>query len=228
MTGCFGGGGDGESERVEEEMTRAEEEMERAAEEMERAAEEMEEGSVQDGIAALGRAMEEMGKAMNDGASVEPIDFRELRDEIPEELDDMEEVDRGGERGGNPVVKMSRAFAEFEGEDNERVKVEIVDLGNLKGAAMLGYGWLLTEVDEETRTRTRRSFSHDGYPAYLEFDRRSADEETGRGKVHVAVGERFIFTVEGRNTTLDRLREVVDDYDFDDLDDLKDVGVTQE
>lgn len=126
---------------------------EEAARDMERRAEE---GDLAGAMEAFGNAMERM--AGGEGRA-EPVDFRRLRDVLPEEAAGLERTSQSGERGGALGMAVSQAEAVYEGDDGARVEVKIVDLGNVPQIAMMGYGWALAEVDRESKTNTSGRWS---------------------------------------------------------------------
>lgn len=201
------------------------EELEQATRDLEKAAEDLQEGS-SEGLAALGKALEGVGKAMNEGAKVEPVDFRDLQDLLPNRVDGMDRTDFEGQRGGMGPFKISEATATYE-EDDRRIELHILDPGSMTGIAAFGYAWLSMEIDQESSSGYERTTKFKGYPAHVKFER-GAGDDVGDAEMSVVVGERFIVTAEGRNVRVGDLEDAIEDVDLGDLEDMRDEGVSNE
>lgn len=171
---------------------------------------------------SIADAMQQMQEAMqNNNADVEPVDFRVLRDMLPEDLPGMERTNAEGQKSGAMGIKVSQAEATYEGEDNSRVEITIIDMGTMKSAAMFGYAWLMAEIDRESDTGYERTTKYKGYPAYEKMERRG---NTDRFESQVVVGERFVVAIEATNATEEQIEEARESIDYDDLEDRKDEG----
>ena len=167
-------------------------------------------------------AMQQMQEAMSgNGEAVEPVDFRVLRDMLPEDLPGMERTNTEGQKSGAMGIKMSEAQATYQGEDNSRVEITIIDMGTMKSAAMMGYAWLMAEIDRESDTGYERTTKYKGYPAYEKMEQRG---NTERFESQVVVGERFVVAIEANNATEEQIEEARESIDYDDLEGRKDEG----
>lgn len=184
-----------------------------AAEQMEQAAED---GDLGGAMEAFGNAMEQM--AGGEGRA-EPVDFRVLKERMPDEIDGLTRTSHTGERGGAMGMSISQAEAVYEGEDGERITVKIIDLGGVPQIAMMGYGWALAEIDSESDTGYERTMEMDGHRGYEKYD--SARES---GEINVFVARRFMVEAQGRNVPMDVIQKVVEEMGLDDLEDMKDEG----
>lgn len=168
------------------------------------------------------QAMQQMQQAMGgDGEAVEPVDFRVLKDMLPEDLPGMERTNAKGEKTGMMGIKISQAEGEYRGEDNSRIEITILDMGTMKSAAMFGYAWLMAEIDRESDTGYERTTKYKGYPAYEKMERRG---ETERFESQVVVGERFIVSINANNASEDQIEAAREGIDYDDLEDRKNEG----
>jgi hypothetical protein len=167
-------------------------------------------------------AMQQMQDAMSgEGEAVEPIDFRVLRDMLPEDLPGMERTNAEGQKSGAMGIKVSQAEATYQGEDNSRVEITIIDMGTMKSAAMFGYAWLMAEIDRESDTGYERTTKFKGYPAYEKMERSG---NTERFESQVVVGERFVVAIKATNATEEQIDTARNSIDYDDLEDRKDEG----
>ena len=115
-------------------------------------------------------------------------------------------------------IKMSQAEAVYEGGGG-RIDLDIIDMGTLKGAAMLGYAWLMAEIDRESDTGFERTTTYKDHPAYEKC------EQSGDGmdcEFQVVVSDRFVVSIEGSNVEVDQMEEAREEIDYDDLKGLAD------
>ncbi len=164
-------------------------------------------------------AMKEMTKAMGSNENVEPVDFRELKALLPEELAGMKRTNSSGQKTGAMGFKVSTAEGKYRRDGGSgNLTVSIADLGTLKGMAMMSYAaWLNMSLDRETDTGYERTTKYQGYPAMEKFEQSG----TPRGEIAVAVGERFIVNVKGSGLEMDDLKEALGQIDLDKLGDMK-------
>jgi hypothetical protein len=163
---------------------------------------------INEGIAGMKDALGELEKQLTDangGEKVEPVDFRELKAELPERINGMKRISAEGERSGWGGFKVSTANAEYEDGD-KHLEISIVDAGGMMGLAKVGLAaWAQAEVDRETQDGYERTTTIDGYQAYEKFNNKTED-----GQVSVIVNERFIVNIEGRNISARDLKSALD------------------
>ncbi len=184
---------------------------------------------------SLADAFAEAGEAIEDalggegGTVKEAVNFRKLKDLLPEKVDGLERTSFEGER--NSVLGMQFSNAQGRYEDGDaRMEISISDLGTLSGLAKIGFtAWLQTEIDRESdrgfeRTRKFRSGGKE-YPSHEKFEG-TGDE--GNCEIQVWVAERFIVNIEGRNVEMDQCEDARDEISFRQLDRMKDVGTEED
>lgn len=173
-----------------------------------------------DPAAAMQQAQKAVRDALgNSGDGVKAVDFRKLRDMLPEELDDMKRTNREGQRTNMMGIDVSTAEGRYEGEDGSSIKISIVDMGSLSSPMMLGLGWLMAEVDRESDTGFERTTKYKGHPAFEKCDQAG---EAMNCEFSIFAFERFVIEVEGRRVEMDQVEDARDEIDLDDLEDLKD------
>src|SRR5215217_4620671 len=86
-----------------------------------------------DALQALADKAKEMGKR----EAVDPIDFRKLKELMPENLIGLKRTEATGEKSGAMGFTVSTAQARYEGENNASLKVEIVDTGGIAGVSTM-------------------------------------------------------------------------------------------
>ncbi|HET7273782.1 MAG TPA: hypothetical protein VFI91_01295 [Longimicrobiaceae bacterium] len=168
------------------------------------------------------------------GVTIEPVDFRTLRDLFPEEISGLPRVELEGQKSGMMGFTMSTASATYREDATEgpgylrAIETTITDLGGVRGMAMMGLApWMAAEIDRETSDSYERTFEYKGYPAHEEFSGVGQARENMAGTIQLLVGERFLVKVSGNNIEDARIKQALDGLDLDALEAMKDVGVTQ-
>ena len=153
---------------------------------------------------------------------VEPVDFRKLRDLLPEAVGNLERTEIEGQKGGAMGMSVSSSEAVYAGEEGRRLTVKLTDMGNVSGLAMMGLGWAMIEIDKETSSGYERTTEYEGHKAHEKYDR---DRE--RGEMQAVVAGRFVVEVEGRGVEMETVKAAMAALDLGALEDMKDEGVTQ-
>ena len=171
----------------------------------------------------LGNALEQLGQSLGGDANVEPVDYRALRDVLPRRIRGLEKGRYNGERTSTLGIRVSTVEQEYESDDgDEWVKIQVVDLGSLRNVAAFGLDWLKLEVDRESSDGFERTTTIDGHPA---LEKCQTSGRTEQCEVHLFVAERFVVDLESKGFSIDRLHDVIDDMDLEDLEEMKLEGV---
>lgn len=171
--------------------------------------------SAQQAAANLAQAMLGGGRAA--GPRVEPVNFRELKALLPEELPGYKRTSATGEKSGAMGIVMSQAKADFSGAGGAQIGMKVIDVGNLTGPLALGLaGWASVEIDRETETGYEKSTVLGGNKAFEKYDTRSK-----HGELNVLVGNRFIVEVRGSSVKMDDLKAAAGKLDLAKLATLK-------
>ncbi|MBT32995.1 MAG: hypothetical protein CMO01_25330 [Thalassobius sp.] len=184
----------------------------------------MEEKIKENPAAAMKEAMKEMTKAVEESGmnKVEPVDFRVLKDLLPDEVAGIDKTKSEGEKSGAMGIKMSKAEAKYEGDD-KKIDITITDMGFMSAGGLGGFmsaGWLMAEVDRESDTEYEKTTTINGYKGFEKYH-----FDNKRGEISVMVAERFLVQITGRNVSMDDLKDALDDIDLDELEDMKDEGI---
>ncbi len=153
------------------------------------------------GLIGRARGMADAVQQMQEAAErppADPVNFRVLRDLLPETLAGMERTNAEGATQGTMGYSVSEAEATYTGtatdDTSPEISVKIMDYGALPSMAMMGMAWTMAEVDRETADgyeKTVRMGENKGYRKY-----HSADRD---GEFSLSVAERFLVTVTGRD-----------------------------
>lgn len=187
---------------------------------------------VADADGGIGAATQQMAEDADAGVTIEPVDFRALRDLLPEEVAGLPRVEAGGEKSGTMGLMISKATGEYRSPARQgdadtpdpAISVTVTDLGALRGAEMMGHaGWTTTVIDRETSTGYERTATHEGHPSFEKFD----SAQTPTGEIHVLVAQRFMIEVRGQDAEMDHIKQALARIDIARLEGMKDFGVAR-
>ena len=156
------------------------------------------EGGYTDAVNKMSEAMEQL---KNDGKVVEPVNFRILKEGIPETFLGMERTKNEGETTGAMGFKVSTAKASFRDGDKS-VDIEIIDVGGIGMAAMGMAAWAMADIDKETENGFERTTTFEGHKA---FEKCNDD----RCELSTWMNQRIIFNVKSYNLNIDDLKKGV-------------------
>ncbi|MCF2495250.1 hypothetical protein [Dyadobacter chenhuakuii] len=162
-------------------------------------------------------AFADKAKEMGSREAVDPIDFRKLKELMPEKIAGMSRTEATGEKSGAMGFTVSTASAKYKGEGDENLNIEIVDTGGIAGVSTMALaGWSMAEIDKETTTGYEKTTKIEGYKAFEKYD-----NEGKSGEVNVLVADRFVVNVQGDHITVDQLKNALKDLDLAKLGNLK-------
>ena len=165
--------------------------------------------------------MEEAAKKLQDalsgkdsGEKVEVVDWRKLKDLLPNKVDGMPRTDESGETAGAMGFTFSQAEGTYE-EGDRRVNMKIVDTGGFSGLVSMSAAWATVTIDKEDREGYERTTEIDGYKAFEKYNKNSKN-----GEISVLVGKRYIVTLDGRGIDMDDLKDALGDVNLKKLEKL--------
>ncbi|WP_031528775.1 hypothetical protein [Dyadobacter crusticola] len=162
------------------------------------------------------QAITDKAKAMGNGETVDPVDFRKLKDLLPGKLIGLKRIESGGEKSGAMGFTVSTAQARYE-SGNSSLEVEIVDTGGIAGVSTMALAtWSMADIDKETADGYEKTTSLDGYKAFERYNTQSKS-----GEINILVADRYVVNVEGENVTMDDLKEALKSIGLTKLADLK-------
>lgn len=168
--------------------------------------------------------MENLKDAFSGGKSVTPVDFRDLKKLLPEELDDMNRVNASGERTSSMGINVSQSEADYKSEDGKkRMDVKITDLGSVSGlTGFAAFAWAFGDIDKESDTGFERTIEYKGHRGYEEYNFKN-----NSGQIQILVAKRFMVEVDGNGVSHDELKDALGRIDIGALEDMKDFGVEE-
>lgn len=154
----------------------------------------------------------------------DPVDFRRLRDLLPESLDGLERTEIEGATQGTMGFSVSEAEAVYQAPDDSqsRIEIKVTDMGAVPAMGMMGLGWTMTDVDRETTTGYEKTIQFGGHRGFRKYD-----TESERGEFSLLVADRFAVVVDGRNVTDAQLEQALRAVDLSALAAMRDEGRQQ-
>jgi hypothetical protein len=153
-----------------------------------------------------------------------PVDFRKLRDLLPESLSGLKRQSPTGRKTGDLGVAISYAEADYEGEiaadgTVKNIKIKITDLGGMSSNPAMAAGWVLAEVDDESEEGYRKTFTQGSYKGFEEYDKQEQATE-----VKLLVADRFMVELSGDAVPVADVKAALGKIDLKKLEALKSEG----
>ena len=190
---------------------------------VEQAAKQLGDTARQSDMQQAGEAMKQMGAALTGSMKVEPVDFRTLKEMLPESIAGMKRTAAEGSRTSVVGIASSKAEATYEDGKGGRIALEITDVGTLSGVTAMAFAWVNGEIDKEGTSGYERTTTVAGRKAYERYDAASRT-----GELDVIVAGRFIVGAKATGVEMKVFKEAVAKLDLEKLDALKSKGVPAE
>jgi hypothetical protein len=212
--------GKSKQEAASEAASEAAEQLAKAGEEMDAAGKKLASGDPE----AMAEGMKKMQAALSGGKKVDPVDFRELKNLLPDALPGLKRTNATGERTAAMGMNISHAEADYQSEDgSQTMNFKLTDLGSISGmAAMTAYAWAFADFDRETETGYEKTSTISGHKAFEQYD--SADNN---GSLQILVSNRFLVEINGDGVTMEAMKTAANKLNLGKLKKMKDFGVSK-
>jgi hypothetical protein len=145
-----------------------------------------------------------------------PVDFRKLKEVLPENLAGLKRDEATGERTGFGEMKFSSARATYvndkEKDDAPRIDLQILDYGTNKqmveGLAL----WTKMEIDTESDGGYQKTVKVQEQPAMEQFQ-----NEGKTGQLQLLVADRFFVTLNTTNLPVEQFKKIGEELKLKDL-----------
>ncbi|MEO8136353.1 MAG: hypothetical protein ABI831_20550 [Betaproteobacteria bacterium] len=183
--------------------------------------------AAQKGGEGMGEAMAKMGMAVGGavseaaksvGGAVDPVDFRELKNLLPDSIGTLKRTSSEGEKGGALGIVVAHAEARYQG-DGGSMLLKITDPGSLTGFAAMAAMWMNMEVDKETDSGYEKTGTANGRRFHEKYDKAAKS-----GEYTVVVGNRFMVEANGTGIDMAAMKKAVDQVNLAKLESMKDAG----
>jgi hypothetical protein len=148
------------------------------------------------------KALEKSLEGLKEG-SQEVVDFRILKEALPEKLSGMNRTSHTGQKSGIAGLSISSAEAVYEDGDS-KITITLLDTGGLGVALGAMAAWSKLEIDQETDEGYERTTMIDGKKAIEKYNRK-----TREGEISVIASDRFIVSVKGSQISEQDLRNAI-------------------
>jgi len=175
--------------------------------------------AMKQGADAMAAASAMVGAMMGgDGkGAVEPVDFRELRELLPEAIGSLKRGEASGERAAAAGMKMSHAQARYGNGEGTRLRLKITDAGSMSGfAGLASAGWAMVDIDRESDKGYEKTSIVNGRRMHEKWNAKDK-----RGEVDMIVGGRFIIEIRGNGIEMKDLKQAINSIDLKKLEALK-------
>ena len=187
---------------------------------VERAARQMGEAARQGDAQQVGEAMKRMGEALTSSVKVEPVDFRTIKELLPESIAGLKRTGSEGSRTNVLGIASSRAEATYEDGKGARVVLEVTDVGTFSGVTAMAFAWVNVEIDKEGDSGYERTTTVSGRKAYERYHK-----ATRTGELDVVVAGRFVVGLKATGVEMKAFREIVAKLDLAKFEALKSQGL---
>lgn len=121
----------------------------------------------------------------------EPIDYKKLKDLLPETVAGLKRSNAEGMKQGMSGMKFSKAEGTYSEEGREgSATVTITDFGGMPGMIEGMAAWSGLDIDNESDTQISKTLEVAGHKAYAELNK-----ETKSGQISLVVGGRFVVEI---------------------------------
>jgi len=148
------------------------------------------------------KALEKSLDGLKEGTQ-EVVDFRILKEALPEKLSGMNRVSHTGQKSGIAGLSISSAEAVYEDGDR-KITISLLDTGGLGAALGAMAAWSQLEIDQETDEGYERTTMIDGKKAIERYNRINKE-----GEISVIASDRFIVSVKGSQISEEDLRKAI-------------------
>lgn len=149
-----------------------------------------------------------------------PVDYKKLKEHLPETLGGIKRTEASGERTGFGEFKLSTAQGTYvkdkEKDDSPSIDLQIQDFGGNKQMIEGMSYWTKLEIDKEGDDGFHKTLKIQDQPAMQEYR-----NEGKSGTLTLLVGERFFVTVNVQNMTADEFKKLGDELKLKELAALK-------
>jgi Yip1-like protein len=166
--------------------------------------------------AAMGKMM---GAVSGSNGPVEALAPDQIKSFLPQNLGNLKRTSSSAQRNNAMGMQISEATAEYSGDNNQRITLEITDTGGAKGFMAMAAA-MAPEEEKETDHGYEKTYTADGNMVHEAWDTQSKS-----GEYSVVLGKRFTVKANGNVDSIDQLKQAVTSVDMSKLESLKDTGV---
>lgn len=141
-----------------------------------------------------------------DGKTTEVINWRELKELLPNKINGLKLEDTEGQTTGMMGFKISNTKGVYK-DDDSRMNITVIDFGGVGFLTKQFASWTELEIDSDTSEGYQRTIDYKGYKAFEEYN-----EKRKSGSFAVLIEDRFVLTIDGDDIEMDDLKDAIDDF----------------
>ena len=171
---------------------------------------------------AVVRAEEETAApASQPAAAAAAVDFRRLKEMMPEELVGLKRTDNSGEKISMGEYKVSVARADYGKENDESenppsINVEVTDFGATPSMGEAMAVWAKLDIDQEGDDGYQKTVKYADQPGMENFQ-----TDGKHGTLQIYVANRYIISITTSNLDAENLKKIAEAYPLKKLAELK-------
>jgi hypothetical protein len=174
--------------------------------------------AAQSQLGAAGGLLTALGGALGGSHRVDPVDFRTLRQLLPESLPDMRRSNTEGENQQAIGVKTSTAKADYQGAQGTTIHLEIADMSGVSGLMDVA-GALVQNTTSESDAGFEKDVAIGGRSVHEKYDYKSK-----KGDLTVMLAKRFQVELTGDGVEMSALERALGKVDLARLESMKNQG----
>jgi hypothetical protein len=163
-----------------------------------------------------------MGAVSGTNGTVEALAPDQIKGFLPDSLGDLKRTSVSAERNNAMGMQISQASADYRGDNNRHVSLEVSDTGGAKGFIAMAAA-MAPEAEKQTEHGYEKTYTADGNLVHEAWDNQSRS-----GEYSVVVGKRFRVKATGGADSIDQLKQAVASIDLGKLESLRDAGVASD
>ncbi len=160
-----------------------------------------------------------MGAVSGTSGTVEALAPDQIKGFLPDSLGDLKRTSISAERNSAMGMQISQASADYRGDNNQHISLEVSDTGGAKGFMAMAAA-MAPEEEKQTEHGYEKTYTADGNMVHEAWD-----DQSKSGEYSVVVGKRFTVKATGSTDSIDQLKQAVASIDLGKLESLKDAGV---
>ncbi|MFC5436320.1 Yip1 family protein [Rhodanobacter umsongensis] len=160
-----------------------------------------------------------MGAVSGSNGPVEALAPDQIKAFLPESLGNLKRTSTSAQRNNAMGMQISEATAEYSGDNDQRITLEVTDTGGAKGFMAMAAA-MAPEEEKETDHGYEKTYTANGNMVHEAWDTQSKT-----GEYSVVLGKRFTVKATGNVDSIDQLKQAVTSVDMGKLESLKDAGV---
>jgi len=181
--------------------------------------------AARNGQVDMGAAMNALGAAVNasnNGKKVETVDYKLLKDLLPENAAGLKRTNASGEKTAAMGIQVSNAEGQYSDDQGKNITLKVTDIGSMTGlAGMAAYAWAMTDMDRESDSGYEKTSTFNGYKSHEKWNK-----DSNSGEISVLIGNRFVAEASGSGIDMNALKDALGKLDLKKLDGMKNMGVS--